>query len=83
MNRFSSIALSAALLVGGVGASVAAQAHPYVEEGVACPGGPMVERVGYARPFYGPRYFGQERFGHQEFARERFDRFHREHWDRR
>lgn len=79
MNKLSSIALSAALVVTGVTASVSAQARPYVGVGPSCPGGVMVEPLGYARPYY----YAHDRYWHHEFDRDRFDRFHHERWDRR
>jgi hypothetical protein len=80
MNRLSSIALSAALAVVGVGASVSAEARPYVA--VGCPGGLVAERVGYARPYFAP-YYTHGRYWHREIERERFDRFRHEHGERR
>jgi hypothetical protein len=82
MNTLSSVALSAVLAVVGVGASVSAQAHPYVTVGVDCPSGVIAERVGYVRPYFAP-YFAQGRYRHREFERERFDRFRRDRGDRR
>jgi len=81
MNKLSSIALSAALVAAGVGASVSAEAHTYV--GVGCPGDVVIAPAGYARPYCAPYYYAHGRYGHREFARDRFDRFHPERWDRR
>jgi len=71
MNKLSSIALSAALVVAGVATSVSAEARPYVGVGPSCPG--------YGRP----SYYAHDRYWHHEFNRDRFDRFHHERWDRR
>jgi hypothetical protein len=81
MNRLSSVVLSAALAVVGVGASVSAQAHPAVAVGVGCPGGLIAERVGYARPYFAP-YYAHGRYWHREIERERLDRFRRDHGER-
>jgi hypothetical protein len=81
MNKLSSVALSAALVVAGVGASISAEAHSYVS--AACPGGAVVERIGYPRPFYARNYYAHGRYWHHEFERDRYGRFHRDHWDRR
>jgi hypothetical protein len=83
MNKLSSVALSAVLVVAGMGASVSAESHPYVSVGVGCPGGAVVERIGYERPFYARYYYARGRYWHQEFAQDRYERFHRDHWDRR
>jgi hypothetical protein len=81
MNKLSSVALSAFLVAAGVGASLSAEAHPYVTADVACPDGVVVERVGYARPYYGvsfgPYYDTHGRAWRREFERDRYDRFHR------
>jgi hypothetical protein len=79
MNKLSSIALSAALVVAGVGASVSAEARPYVSVGVGYPG-VVIEPVGYGRPYYGPYFHEHGRYWRHEFYR---DRFHHERWDRR
>jgi hypothetical protein len=76
MNKLSSAALSAALVVAGVGASVSAEAHPYLSALVGCPGGAVVERIGYARPFYARDYHAHGRYWHHEFERGRYERFH-------
>jgi hypothetical protein len=81
MNKLSSVALSAALVVAGVGASVSAEARSYVS--VACPGGAVVERIGYARPFYARDSLARGRYWRHEFERDRYEHFHRDHWDRR
>jgi hypothetical protein len=83
MNKLSSVALSTALVVAGVGASVSAEAHPYASVGVGRPGGVVVERIGYERPFYARYYYARDRYWHREFERDRYERFHRDHWDRR
>ena len=82
MNTLSSVALSAALVVAGVGASVSAQAHPIVSVGVGCPG-VVIEPAGYVRPYYGPYYYAHGRYWRHDFDRDRYDRFHHERWDRR
>jgi hypothetical protein len=81
MNKLSSVALSAALVVAGVGASVSAEARSYVS--VACPGSVVVERIGYGRPFYSRDYYARGRYWRHGFERGRYERFHGEHWDRR
>jgi hypothetical protein len=83
MNKLSSVALSTALVVAGVGASVSAEAHPNASALVGYPGGAAVERIGYARPFYARDSFPRGRFWRHEFERDRYERFHRNHWDRR
>jgi hypothetical protein len=74
MNRLSSVALSAALVIAGVGASVSAEARPYVDH----PGGGVIEPVGHSG-----HYYGHDRYWHHEFGWDRHDRFHRGRWDRR
>ena len=81
MNKLSSVALSAVLVIAGVGARVTAEASSYAS--VACPGGAVVERTGYARPFYAWDFFARGRYWHHGFERGRYERFHRDHWDRR
>jgi len=81
MNKLSSVALSAALVVAGVGASVPAEARSYVS--ATCPGGAVVERIGYAQPFYARDYYARGRYWHHGFERGRYEHFHHEHWDRR
>jgi hypothetical protein len=81
MNELSSVALSAALVVLGVGASVSAEARSYVS--IACPRGAVVKRFGYARPFYAQDSFARGRYWRHEIERDRYERFHRDHWDRR
>jgi hypothetical protein len=83
MNKLSSVALSAALVVAGVGASVCAEAHPYVSTPAGYRGGAVVERIGYAQPFYARDYYAHGRYWHHEFDRDRYEHFHRHHWDRR
>jgi hypothetical protein len=77
MNKLSSIALSAALVVAGVAAGASAEARSYV--GAAYAGGVSVEPVGYGRPYY----ITHDRYWHHQFYRDRYDRFHHERWDRR
>jgi hypothetical protein len=83
MNKLSSVALSVALVVVGVGAAVSAEARPLVEVGVGIPGGAVIEPVGYYGPYYGPYFYSHGRYWHHEFGRGRYDRFHHERWDRR
>jgi hypothetical protein len=84
MNKLSSVALSAALVVAGVGATVSAEAHPYVGVVVGAPDGLVVETAGYGRPYYyGPYDYWHGRYWHHEFGRGRFERFHHERWERR
>jgi hypothetical protein len=77
MNKLSSIALSAALLVAGVAGSAAAEARPYVEVGY--PGGAVVETVGYRRPYLD----AHDRYRHYQSYLDRHDRFRHERWNRR
>jgi hypothetical protein len=82
MNRLSSVALSAALAVVGVGASVSAQAHPYLAAGIGCPTGAIAERAGYVRPYFAP-FYAHGPYWQREFERQRLERFWREHGERR
>jgi len=79
MNKLSSIALSAALVVVGVGASVSAEAHPFVTVGVGIPT-VVVQPFGYAPVYGGPYYYLYRRYWH-DYDRDRYYRFHRR-WDR-
>jgi hypothetical protein len=88
MNKLSTVALSAALAVAGVGASVSAESHPYVSVGIGFPG-LVVEPFGYARPYYAPYYYAG-RYWHRDYDRVRDDHFRRRldrdgdrRWDRR
>jgi len=81
MNKLSSVALSAALVVAGVAASVSAEAHPYVSVAVGYPDGTVVERFGYERPYYPRYYYERGRYWHRDYDRDRYDHFHRR-WDR-
>jgi hypothetical protein len=83
MSKLSSVASSAALVIAGVGASVSAEARPYVSVGVGYPGGAVVERVGYVRPYYARYYHARGLYRHHEFERGRYERFRHDHWDRR
>jgi hypothetical protein len=47
MNKWSSVAVSAALAVAGVGASVSAEAHPYLTVGIDVPPVAVVGRFGH------------------------------------
>jgi hypothetical protein len=78
MNKLSSVALSAALVVVGVGASLSAEAHPFVTVGV---GIPTVVVQGYVPVYGGPYYYGYRRYWHRDYDRDRDYRFHRR-WDR-
>ena len=80
MNKLSSIALSAALVIAGAGASITAEAHPSVIVGVGFPGEAVIEPVGYVHP---PGFWARDRYWHHEFERGRYDRFHHERWYRR
>jgi hypothetical protein len=83
MNKISSVALGAVLVVAGVGASASAEARPFVRVGVGCPGDVVIAPFGYGRPYYGPYFYAHGRYWRHEFDRDRFDRFHHERWDRR
>jgi hypothetical protein len=90
MNKLSSVALSAVLVVAGVGASVSAQAHPYVSVGIGLPGVAVVESFSYAPAYFAPYYYTHGRYWNRDYDRDRGDRFHhrRDHdgdhrWDRR
>jgi hypothetical protein len=82
MNKWSSVAVSAALVVAGVGASVSAEAHPYFTVGVDVP---AVVRVDpYGRALYCGAYcYEHGRYWRRDYDRRRFDRFPRERWYRR
>jgi hypothetical protein len=80
MNKLSSVALSAALVVAGVGASLSAEAHPFVTVGVGIPS-VVVQPFGYAPVYGGPYYYGYRRYWHRDYDRDRDYRFHRR-WDR-
>jgi hypothetical protein len=54
MNRWSIVAVSAALAVVGVGASVSAEAHPYLTVGVDVPAVAVVRPYGLAPVYCGP-----------------------------
>jgi hypothetical protein len=71
MNKLSSVALSAALVVAGVGASVSAQARPYVA---------VVGPFGYAPDHCGPYCYEHGRYWHRGYGHYRFDRFRRDRW---
>jgi hypothetical protein len=90
MNKLSSVALSAVLVVAGVGASISAEAHPYVSVGIGLPGVAVVEPFSYAPAYYAPYYYARGRYWHRDYDRDRDDRFHRRwdhdgdrRWDRR
>jgi hypothetical protein len=77
MNKLSSIALSAALVVAGVAAGATAEARPYVAGSYA--GGVVREPGRYGRPYF----YAHDRYWHHEFYRDRYDRFHHERWEHR
>ena len=77
MNKLSSIALSAALVIAGVAASASAEARPYVAGGHA--GGVVPEPVRHGRP----NFHTHGQFWHHQSYHDRYDRFHHERWDRR
>jgi hypothetical protein len=90
MNKLSSVALSAVLVVAGVGASVSAEAHPYVSVGIGIPGVAVVDPFPYAPAYFAPYYYAHGRYWHRDYDRDRGERFHSrwehdgEHrWDRR
>lgn len=58
MNKLSSVALSVALVVAGVGASVSAEAHPYFGIGIDVPRVAVVEPYSYAPGYDAPYYYG-------------------------
>jgi len=81
MNNFSSIALSAALAVAGVGAAASAQAHPYASVDVAAVDYAPIERVGVWRPYYRPYFRPYGMYRHHEFGRGGYERFYHRRWD--
>jgi hypothetical protein len=81
MNKWSSVAVSAALVVAGVGASVSAEAHPYLTVGVDVPAVAVV--FGHAPVYCGPYCYEHGRYWRRDYDRYRFDRFPRERWYRR
>jgi hypothetical protein len=88
MNKLSSVALGAALVVAGVGASVSAEAHPYVSVGIGFPGVAVVEPFAYAPGYYAPYYYAHGRYWHRDYDRDdhfrrRWDHDGDRRWDRR
>jgi hypothetical protein len=81
MNKWSFVAASAALVVAGVGASVSAEAHPYLTVGVDVPA--VAVRFGHAPVYCGPYCYEHGRYWRRDYDRFRFDRFPRERWYRR
>ena len=81
MNKWSLVAVSAALVVAGVGASVSAEAHPYLTVGVDVPA--VAVPVGRAPVYCGPFCYEHGRYWRRDYDRYRFDRFPRERWYRR
>jgi hypothetical protein len=79
MNKLSSVVLSAALVVVGVGASLSAEAHPFVTVDVGIPT-VVVQPFGYAPVYRGPYYYANGRYW-RDYDRDRGYRFHRR-WDR-
>jgi hypothetical protein len=80
MNKWSSVAVSAALVVAGVGASVSAEAHPYLTVGVDVPAAAVAGRSGYTPVYCGPLYCEHGRYWRRDYDRYRFDRFPRDRW---
>jgi hypothetical protein len=80
MNRWSVVAVSAALAVTGVGASVSAEAHPYLTVGIDVP---AVAVLGQVPVYCSPYCYDHGRFWRRDYDRYRFDRFPRERWFRR
>ena len=62
MNKWAFVAVSAALAVAGVGASVSAEAHPYLTVGVDVPAVAVVGRFGHAPVFCGPYCYEHGRY---------------------
>ena len=83
MNKWSFVAVSAALAVAGVGASVSAEAHPYLTVGVDVPAVAVVGRFGHPPVYCGPYCYELGRYWRRDYDRHRFDRFPRERWYRR
>jgi hypothetical protein len=83
MNKWSSVAVSAALVVAGVGASVSAEAHPYLTVGVDVPAVAVVAPYGHAPVYCGLYCYEHGRYWRRDYDRYRFDRFPRERWYRR
>jgi hypothetical protein len=54
MNKWSSVAVSAALAVAGVGASVSAEAHPYLTVGIDVRPVAVVGPFGHTPVYCGP-----------------------------
>lgn len=65
MNKLSSVALSAALVIAGVGATASAEAHPYV-------GRPYYAPYFYSHGRYWHREFERDRY--DRFHHERWER---------
>ena len=82
MKRWSFVAVSAALAVAGVGASVSAEAHPYLTVGVDAPVA-VAAPFGHAPVDCGPMYYEHGRYWRRDYDRYRFDRFPRDRWYRR
>lgn len=83
MDKWSSVAASAALVVAGAGASVSAEAHPYLTVGIDVPPVAMVGRFGSAAVYCAPYCYEHGRYWRRDYDRYRFDRFPRERWQRR
>jgi hypothetical protein len=83
MNKLSSVALSAALVVFGVGTGVSAQARPYVAVGLDVPAVAVVGPFGYAPLYCGPYCYEHGRYWRRDYNHYRFDRFPRDRWHRR
>jgi hypothetical protein len=83
MNKWSFAAVSAALAVAGIGASVAAEAHPYLTVGFDVPAVAVVSTYGRAPVYCGPYCNEHGRYWRRDYDGFRFDRFPRERWYRR
>jgi hypothetical protein len=82
-DKWSSVAVSAALAVAGVGASVSAEAHPYLTVGVDVPVVAVVGPFGHAPVYCGRYCYEHGRYWRRNYDRYRFDRFPRDRWYRR
>ena len=78
MSKWSFVAVSAALAVTGVGASVSAEAHPYLTVGVDVPAVAVVGPLGHTPVYCGPFCYEHGRYWRRDYDRYRFDRFPRE-----
>jgi hypothetical protein len=83
MNKWSFVAVSAALAVTGAGASVSAEAHPYLTLGIDVPPVVVVHPFGYGPVYCGPYCYEHGRYWRRDHDRYQFGRFPRERWYRR